>query len=281
MRLLLLHGFSGRGVSWLDVIRHLHRVSAQPDRLQIEAPDLPGHGQSENGASGDLPADFEATVDRLAQRHLPEPDAARIHVAGYSLGGRLALGLAMRYPHRLAGLTLIGARPGLDESERPGRARKDSRLAAELRQDPESFVDRWQQQSIFESQKLLADDVLERQRRVRLSHDPQGLAWALETLSPGRMPDWRPRLGTLDLPVQLLAGELDGPYVELAAEMASALPRAVVHVVAGAGHNVPMEKPAAVARLLAQLEGPPGPRNRQATVAPSPDGRNPAGAARR
>ena len=251
MKLLLLHGFSGRGVSWLEVIRHLHRIFPQPDRLQIEAPDLPGHG--ELSRVDDLPADFDATLDALAHRHLPPADDADVHVVGYSLGGRLALGLAVRYRPLLASLTLIGARPGMDDTDRESRASKDSQSADELRRDLESFVARWQEQSIFDSQKWLTDDVLERQRQIRLSHDRQGLAWALETLSPGRMPDWRPSLRSLDLPVNLVVGELDKTYVKLANEMALVLPRAHLHRVPDAGHNVPMEKPAAVAKLLAGL----------------------------
>ena len=259
MKLLLLHGFSGRGVSWLEVIRHLHRIFPRPERLEIEAPDLPGHGEPPQGElAADLPADFDATIDQIAARHLPESGTADTHLVGYSLGGRLALGLAIRHARRLASLTLIGARPGLDESAREARAQKDSQLADELRRDLESFVGRWQQQSIFESQKWLGEDVLERQRQIRLSHDRRGLAWALETLSPGRMPDWRPLLGTLDLPVNLVVGELDKAYVRLANEIAPVFQQAKLHLVPGAGHNVPMEKPAAVAELLAGLAQAPG-----------------------
>ena len=68
-----------------------------------------------------------------------------------------------------------------------------------------------------------------------------------------QMPDYRPQLAGLSLPVRLLVGEDDEKFRRLAAEMASLLPRATVTTVAAAGHNLILEAPQAVAAAI--MEG--------------------------
>ena len=113
-----------------------------------------------------------------------------------------------------------------------------------------AFVDSWESLPLFETQQRLLDDVLERQRKVRLAHDPEGVARSLDVLGLRKMPDLRPSLSAVDLPVTLLVGELDYNYRLLAEEMSSELPDARVLTVAGVGHNVVLEAPEAVAEAL-------------------------------
>lgn len=254
--LLALHGFTGAGCSWDAVRAHL------PASWRVSAPDLPGHGGLATGAE-DRPASFEACVDRLAARvrsrtghHRVEP----VHLVGYSLGARLALGLLVEHPDLVRTATLIGVRPGLSGAARAERARSDDELAGELlRHGLEAFVDRWQDLPLFASQRCLDADVLERQRSLRLGHDPGGLAWALRALSPGRMPDYRPRLASVDRPVVLMVGELDERFRKIVRESNALFQKkesrpgratVEVEIVSGAGHNIPLEDPAAVAQAL-------------------------------
>jgi pimeloyl-ACP methyl ester carboxylesterase len=63
-------------------------------------------------------------------------------------------------------------------------------------------------------------------------------------------PLWQ-RLGELgELPVTVLAGELDAKFVALGERLARALPRGELRVVAGAGHALPLEAPAAIAAAI-------------------------------
>ena len=63
-------------------------------------------------------------------------------------------------------------------------------------------------------------------------------------------PLWE-RLGELgELPVAVLAGELDAKFVALGERLAGALPRGTLTVVPGAGHALPLEAPAAVAAAI-------------------------------
>jgi pimeloyl-ACP methyl ester carboxylesterase len=59
------------------------------------------------------------------------------------------------------------------------------------------------------------------------------------------------RLSRIDAPALIVAGAEDERYVACAARLAGALPRARVAIVPDAGHATHLERPAAVAALLA------------------------------
>jgi 2-succinyl-6-hydroxy-2,4-cyclohexadiene-1-carboxylate synthase len=81
-------------------------------------------------------------------------------------------------------------------------------------------------------------------------------AWPgrLRVLGLAAMPDYGPALGGVEVPVRVVAGERDGKFVALGWDLAAACPRDAARVVAGAGHNVVLERPAEIARLLKELE---------------------------
>ena len=87
---------------------------------------------------------------------------------------------------------------------------------------------------------------------ARLRHDPHGLARSLRILGLGRMPDLWPRLPALELPVRLVVGERDEKFCTIARKMADRLAHATIEIVPGAGHNVGLERPEALAAILAE-----------------------------
>ncbi len=257
--LILLHGFMGSPASWWPV------REARGGLLAVALP-LVGHGaEGEERFEAQGASSFEAEVDRLAHCVRSHPEE-RLHIVGYSLGARLALGLLVRHAElwrsgRVTGATLMGVHPGLDdEAERLARRRSDESWARRLENEPFSEVlESWRAQPVFKgleervSEELLARDLSERQR-----HDPRALARAMRRLSLGRMPDWTPYLPELELPVTLVVGELDARFRTLAEGMADRLPYSSVRVIVGAGHNLPLEAPDAVADLLTEtLAGAP------------------------
>ncbi len=220
--------------------------------------DAPSHALAVCGHAGESPpstsagpAAFEAEVDRLATVVQAEVPAPRL-VVGYSLGGRLALGLLVRHPVLFQGAVLIGANPGIaGEDARAARRGDDERWARLIEEEGLAAFDRqWSDLPLFRSQRRLEADVLEEQRAIRLGHDAAALAGAMMALSLGAMPDYRPALRGVACRVELIVGGLDAKFESLARQMAKALPNASVHVVEGAGHNVPLEAPAELARLL-------------------------------
>jgi 2-succinyl-6-hydroxy-2,4-cyclohexadiene-1-carboxylate synthase len=164
-------------------------------------------------------------------------------VAGYSLGGRIALHAAAREPQRFAALALVGATPGIeDPGERRERARADDELAAWMEDATiEEVVDRWERLPIFATQP---PELVAGQRAGRVSHDPRQLAELLRSASPGRL---EPLWDRLPPTLLAIAGELDERYAAIARRMGNAA------LVPGAGHAAHLEQPARVAALLREF----------------------------
>lgn len=244
-KLVLLHGFLGRGASWGAVLESPRLAGAE-----AWAPDLPGHGVEP------APTSFAAAVDdlaaRIAARHADKAD--KVVLAGYSLGGRLALGLLDRHPELVAAALLISVAPGLGPAERAERAAADAALAGSLRLEGlREFVAAWRRQPLFASQARLPAWLLAGQGTINEAHDAGALAATLERLSPGLMPDFTPRLGAISIPVEILVGGEDAKFLAIARRMLEQLPNARLEVAPGAGHNVVLEAPEVVAAALARL----------------------------
>jgi 2-succinyl-6-hydroxy-2,4-cyclohexadiene-1-carboxylate synthase len=243
MTLLLLHGFTGSPSSWDDLLAALGPVEAL-------RPALVGHGAEADHSGG-----FAAEVDRLATP-LHRRDLANLHLVGYSMGARVALGLLCRYPERFGRATLIGVDPGLAGAERAARAEADERWARRVEAEGiEAFAAAWEEQPLFASQRRLPGSIRARERARRLGHRPAGLACALRQIGLGAMPDCRPGLPGVGCPIQLIVGELDPRFRALAVEAAARLPDGAVATVSGCGHNVTLERPDAVAALIRSHQG--------------------------
>lgn len=241
--LVCLHGFGGHPELWRPV---LDQLEGRLEGLRIFCPALAGHGLQPRPATG-----FEEEVDLLAHG-LETVGLGDCHLLAYSMGGRLALGLLTRHRRLFRGATLIGVHGGLsDPRARHERRRLDEARARKLETEGlEAFFGSWEKLPLFASQTRLPADVLASQRWQRRQNTAAGLANALRCLGPAAMPDYHPALGDLQLPVTLMVGALDDKFVERAERLLAVLPRARRVQVAGVGHNVALEAPAAVARTV-------------------------------
>jgi 2-succinyl-6-hydroxy-2,4-cyclohexadiene-1-carboxylate synthase len=238
----LIHGFTGTPRNWDPVIEHL------PPGTVTSVPSLLGHSPKTQDCNVST---FEQEVDRLA---LDLSQAGRrLCICGYSLGGRLALGLLVRHPYLFDRGVLVSAHPGLtSDVAREQRARSDAEWCALLEgQGIEAFVDLWQRLPLFASQEALPAAARARQREERLSHDARGLSLSLRATGLARMPAYLDALGSVRVPITLIAGEHDLKFRDLAGLMHQRLPSSRVVVVENAGHNVVLEAPAALAKELA------------------------------
>jgi len=232
--IVLLHGFTQTGRSWEPTI------AALGERYRALAPDIRGHGSAARLRPVDFPS-VHADILALAP--------GRFGLAGYSMGGRIALSSALAAPDRIARLTLIGASPGLsDAAERRARRAADEALADRIEGGGiEAFAREWAALPLWADQPPA---VAAAAHAMRLAQSPAGLAAALRGLGTGVMAPLWERLPELTIPVTLIVGERDAKFRAIAEQMADALPDAALHVVPGAGHAVQLEAPAAVADLL-------------------------------
>jgi 2-succinyl-6-hydroxy-2,4-cyclohexadiene-1-carboxylate synthase len=234
--LVLLHGFGGTHRAWDGVVGLLDRERYRPLAL-----DLPGHGAA---AGAPRPISFAGCVE-----HVLEASPERFVLCGYSLGGRVALHVALAAPGRVRRLVVVGVNPGIEDTdERAARRRSDEALAEELERRPyEEFVERWRTQPLF------ADDPPEvgalaraDQRRNR----PDALAAAMRGLGAGEMVSLWDRLPSIQIPVTVVVGARDAKFRALGRRMAELLPYGSLVVVSG-GHGLPLENPAAIVAALA------------------------------
>jgi 2-succinyl-6-hydroxy-2,4-cyclohexadiene-1-carboxylate synthase len=233
-RVVLVHGFTQTGRSWAPVADRLVARGHQVVRV-----DAPGHG-----GSSEIVADLHRGAELLA-----DAGGRAVHV-GYSMGGRLALRLALDRPDLVRGLVLLGATAGIDDPpERARRRAADEALAEDIERDGvEAFVGRWLAQPLFAG---LPDDPLDRADRTR--NTAAGLADSLRRAGTGTMdPPWWDELERISVPVLVLAGELDAKFSVLGQRLADGIGTgAVFRAVPGAGHAAHLEAPAAVADLVA------------------------------
>jgi 2-succinyl-6-hydroxy-2,4-cyclohexadiene-1-carboxylate synthase len=226
----------------------LHVLCRMTDVEVALVPDVVGHGAERRPAAD---GNFESEVDRIAgliAARAREP----VHLIGYSLGARLALGVLLRHAQLVSAATLLGVHPGLESpAQRRHRVRADERWCRLLeRQGMGAFVDAWQRQPLFASQARVPKPLLEEQRRLRLAHDPHGLAGALRRLGLGRMPCYRRQLRQIVMPVRLIVGELDSKFRDIARGMLPHLPNSTGLTLPRVGHNPLLECPQRVAQLL-------------------------------
>jgi len=236
--LLLIHGFTGSGLSWgVDLISGLAQAH------QVVAVDLLGHGES------DISADPERyRVEEMLEDLGQVLDAVSIEKArwvGYSMGGRIALAGAVKSPSRISSLVLESASPGLaGVGERKARRRADEALAEGiLRGGMEAFVDHWLGLPLFATQGKLPPNVRSQTRERKLQNRPEALAACLRGVGTGVQPSFWDSLQEVTMPTLLMAGEEDQKFTQVADLMAEGIPDAALRLMPKAGHAIHLENP--------------------------------------
>ena len=247
---VFLHGFTGSSATWGSHVAVFKRC------MKTIAIDLVGHGDS------DTPADprcyrMESCIEHL----LVILDVLGIdsaNLVGYSMGGRVALHLATAAPDRVRSMILESSSPGIaDPIERQKRVAADNLLADYIeRKGVDAFVDRWESLPLFESQRNLPVAVRAALRGQRLQNNPLGLTNCLRGMGAGRQESLWPRLSSIEMPVLLVAGQLDVKYCRIAREMANLLPNARLVILEKSGHAVHLERPTAFDREVLEFLAP-------------------------
>jgi 2-succinyl-6-hydroxy-2,4-cyclohexadiene-1-carboxylate synthase len=232
--LVLVHGFLGSSADWMPVVDAMSR-----DRCFL-LPDLPGHGRSLH--LDDAMYTYEGAAAELAKT-IREMHPKGCAMLGYSLGGRLALGVALQAPDTILRLIVESATAGLrTEEDRRVRKELDAERAAALRDQPLSdFVYTWYRQALF-GPLSREPGRFEAMKASRSKNHPEELARALEGMSPSRQPNLWERLEELPMPAVFISGEDDIRYSVVARQMAGLCPQGKVVIVPNTGHIVHVEQ---------------------------------------
>ncbi len=227
----LLHGFTQTAACWGPFADELSTTHS------LVAIDLPGHG-----GSGEVRADLSQTTELVAS------SIDRSIVIGYSLGGRVALHLALGHPQLVERLVIIGATGGLDsEEERRQRRVADESLADHLEDiGVDAFLDEWLSQPMFAS--LTAQQSF---RELRATNAAAGLASSLRLCGTGTQESLWSRLGELTMPVLVIAGANDEKFTHLGQRLVESIgTNASIQLIDNAGHSAQLENPAGTAAAI-------------------------------
>lgn len=240
-RVVLLHGFLGSPAAW-DAVREVLETRRSAD-LEIVAPWLPGHGSA---AAPLAELGWDAAIDGFVR----DVGAAPAVWVGYSMGARIALGVAARSPASVRGLMLVSGHLGLaTEADRARRAADDDAFARLADAGMEAMVDAHASRSVLIAQNALPACLREMLRARRLSHEPHAIGASIRALGLGAMPDLRGVLGAFAGRLDVVAGGDDPIYAALAREAAK-LGGTEPVVVPSVGHDVVLEDPESVAEAV-------------------------------
>jgi len=240
VNLTLIHGFTQDSTVWDRVIASL------PSDWTVDSIDLPGHGQR-----GDMrptgPNEFLAQTGSFLE---PLTGSERRILCGYSMGGRVALQLALLFPQRWTDIVVVSSGPGItDPYAREVRVQADELAAQQLDEGwIEEFAARWDSLPLWEGDP---DHVRDDRRAMILRQDPSGLAAALRGFGQGSAPAFG-GFGPGTAPgLTVIRGERDIAYVD-ATERLATLGTSAPVVIPG-GHSLPLESPGALAGVLSSI----------------------------
>jgi 2-succinyl-6-hydroxy-2,4-cyclohexadiene-1-carboxylate synthase len=239
--LYALHGFTETDESWAETLAG--------DVPGLRCPLMPGHGGR--------PCPQGLSMRQAAAEIAAGMPADPVDVVGYSMGGRVALTLALDHPQRVRRLILVSCHPGIrDPAERELRRRRDESLAQVLEEDGIGpFMAWWEVQAALRPFRPFPSAVSESVRARRLNQDPNGLAACLRALGGGAMDDQWGRLAGLRMPTLLISGAADARYMRTMDAMAAQIPGCRRDVVLKSGHAVHREQPQVVAQMVAAFVG--------------------------
>jgi 3-oxoadipate enol-lactonase len=228
--LVLIHGLADDHRAWRRALPDLvlrHRVLMY---------DLRGHGETSlgrpDGTLTQLASDLASLMESIG--------VDKADVAGFSLGGTIAMRMAIDHPEKVERLVLVAT------SSRVGRSAADwyrRRVEMVEREDPElrETLDRDTADVYAEAPSELQHGLLIRRQSTA---DPRGYANACAAMAALNAAPLDPELGRISAPTLIVASELDRHCPPKAAEIiAAGIRGSRMEIMAGAGHPIPVETP--------------------------------------
>lgn len=228
--LVFIHGFMGHPSDW--------------DPIRAALPEYETHAV-EIGVT----KTWHSALETLAAS-LPEQSI----VVGYSMGARLALGLVLEMPQKVAGLIFISGNPGLEsENDREQRWITDQQIAARLEfESLEPFLQTWYQADVFET---VPEEVRNAEIERKMACSSEAWPEILLANSVAKQPNYWAQLSKIAVPTLVVAGELDEKYKRIAARFAEQCSSngLETRIVKECGHIVHREQPETLLQILREF----------------------------
>jgi pimeloyl-ACP methyl ester carboxylesterase len=235
-RVVFLHGLFGQGRNWTTVAKAL------ADQARVLLVDLPNHGRSAWTETFSYP-DMAAQVARLLRR---TGDGEAYAVVGHSMGGKVAMALALHHPELVARLAVVDVSPAATAEVSHFARYVDGMRSLDLA----TLTDRTQADGHLA--RYVSDPGIRSFLLQNLRREPEGgggwrwqmnlalLGDRLEEMGSWADPDAEPYPG----PVLWLAGARSG-YVrpDYAPAMRALFPRVQLVTVKDAGHWLHSDQP--------------------------------------
>ncbi|MBF0443128.1 MAG: 2-succinyl-6-hydroxy-2,4-cyclohexadiene-1-carboxylate synthase [Oligoflexales bacterium] len=247
---IFIHGFMGAADDFTYAIDHLEKKIDLP--FNVLSLDLPCHGNSIN----DEPSkddSIDNIADMIHDLVMEKGWKANILV-GYSMGGRIALSFAIKYPLLSKALVMESTSPGIDdEDERKAREFFDRNLFSELLKNDDqekfkSFLHSWYKNPIFSG--IQNHHGYNEMINRRLLNKPEKLQIFINHFGMGKTPSLWNRIPHIEIPSLYIVGENDRKYREIACRLEKANSSIVFGVIEGSGHNTHFQAPERFASCL-------------------------------
>ena len=232
--ILFIHGFTGSSRSWKDIREKIDYPSL--------AVDIPGHGKSTFNHLNEEYYFKDFTNELYLS--LLSLDIKKIHLCGYSMGARLALAFASKYPKLVKTLILESGTVGISDLEEKEEVKsKDLNKSIRIKENLNEFIKDWEENVLFDQQLSRNKEGYIHQREIRLGHDKIQLSKSIEVFSKGNMPYLLNSYVKLPIPVIIINGKDDRKYIKEGRIMLNANDNSKQYIIDEAGHNVHLDNP--------------------------------------
>lgn len=224
--LVLIHGAGGNHLSWPSQLRRL-------SGYRVYSPDLPGHGKSKGHGLQGIESYGKVTAAWIQGLELP-----KIFLAGHSMGGAIALWVALKHPELVRGLILISSGARL-----PVNLSLIEEMATQV-----GFPTAVDKITSWSFSSRIEPALVENVKKQMLKTRPSVLAGDFRACDSF---DLSGQLGEITVPTLVLVGNEDRMTPERFSEgLAAGIPGAELEVISGAGHMLPLEKPVETAKRV-------------------------------
>lgn len=234
--LVMLHGFMGSSGSFFHLTESLNDV------VNVILIDLIGHGETESPYEHSRYTLKEQAAD--LKEILDPYSKYPIILYGYSMGGRLALQYACKYPETLSGIVLESTTAGIiDPAERVKRKKLDRTRAMHILENKDRFITEWNNSALFRNKKPLPENFEDQLEAIQQAQNSIGMQNSLVAGGTGAMLPLHDQLPALNIPALVITGANDDKFKQEGRILCDLLPQSTFLNIQNASHRIHLDNP--------------------------------------